>query len=146
LLKAVLPLLLLVPLPAFAQEQITLEAASDQGTFSVKIEWTPAEIGAENTFEIHFIEPETGKEIEEVVYDFAIEQAGTTLLTREGQTSNTQRVAFSESGPYTILVSDIDGLSENASFPVQVTPEFPVAWVLPGAFAALFVLRKKLSR
>ena len=139
-------MLLLVPLPAFAQEQITLEAASDQGTFTVKIEWTPADIGAENTFEIHFIEPETGKEIEDVVYDFAIDQAGTTLLTREGQTSNTQRVAFSESGPYTILVSDIDDLGENASFPVQVTPEFQITWVLPGAFAALFALRKKLSR
>lgn len=147
MLKAILTvLLLLVPLQAFAQEQIMLEAPSDQSTFLVEIGWTPADIGAENTFEIRFIEPETGKKVEDVVYDFAIAQAGNTVLERTDQTSNTQQVAFSVAGPYTIIVDNIDGLGEGASFPVQVTPEFQVAWVLPGALAAIFALRKKLSR
>lgn len=131
---------------AFAQEQIMLETASDQDTFSVEIEWMPADIGDENTFEIRFIEPETGKEIEDVVYDFEIEQDGSSLLTREGQTSATQSVAFDEAGPYTIIVDNIDGLGEGASFSVEVTPEFQVLWALPGAFVALFALRKRLFR
>lgn len=147
MLKPVVPvLLLLVPLHAFAQEQILLEAASDQDTFTVEIEWTPADIGDDNTFEIRFIEPETGKEVEDVVYDFGIEQDGSSLFTREGQTSTTQRVAFDEEGSYTIVVSNIDGLGESASFTVEVTPEFQVLWALPGAFAALFALRKRLFR
>ncbi len=146
MLKAILPvLLILVPLPAFAQEQIMLEAPSDQDTFSVQIEWTPADIGAPNTFEIRFIEPETGKEVEDVVYDFRIEQRGAMVLARTAQTSNVQTVAFESEGPYTIVVDDIDGLGEGASFPVEVTPEFSPIWVLPGAFLALFALRRKLG-
>lgn len=139
-------ILLLIPLQAFAQESILLDATSDQDTFTIEITWIPADIGDENTFDIRFIEPETGKEIEDVVYDFGIEQGGSTLLTREGQTSTMQRVAFSQEGSYTIVVNNIDGLGEGASFPVQVTPEFQVAWALPGAFAALFALRKRLFR
>src|SRR5574341_1151513 len=95
LLKAILPaFFILVPLPAFAQEQIMLEATSDQGTFTVEIAWTPADIGSENAFEIRFVEPETGKEVEDVVYDFGIEQGGTPLFTRAAQDSNVQRVVF----------------------------------------------------
>lgn len=123
-----------------------LDAVSDQDTFLVKIEWTPADIGAENTFEIHFIEPETGKEVEDIIYDFAIVQAGETILERADQTSNIQHVAFGVAGPYSIIISNIDKLGEGASFSVQVTPEFQAAWVLPGAFLALFALRKRLSR
>ncbi|HEX6067606.1 MAG TPA: hypothetical protein VFZ05_02290, partial [Nitrososphaera sp.] len=84
MLKPVLPaILLLVPLQAFAQELIMLEAASDQDTFIVEMGWTSADIGDENTFEIRFIDPETSKEVEDVVYDFGIEQDGSPLLMRE---------------------------------------------------------------
>lgn len=146
MLKAILPvLLILVPLQAFAQEQIMLQAASDQDTFSVEIEWAPADIGAENTFAIRFIEPETGKEVEDVIYDFRIEQEGVTVLERAAQSTNLQTATFGEPGPYTIIVEDIDGLGEDASFPVQVTPEFSPAWVLPGALVVLFALRKKFG-
>lgn len=123
-----------------------LETASDQDTFTVEIGWTPADIGDENTFEIRFIEPETGKEVEDVIYDFGIEQDGSLLLMREDQTSATQRVVFDEAGPYTIVVRNIEGLGEDASFSVQVTPEFQAIWALPGAFAGLFALRKRLFK
>lgn len=138
-------LLLLVPLPAFAQEQIMLEEASDQGTFTVQIDWTTADIGVENALEIHFIEPETGKEVEDMIYEFSIMQDDTMLFIRPDQTSNVQEVTFSEPGSYTILVNNIDGLGENAIFPVQVIPEFPLVWALPGAFVVLFVLRNRLA-
>ena len=122
-----------------------LVAASDQDTFTIEMDWTTADIGAENTFEIHFIEPETGKEVEDVIYEFGVMQDDMLLFMRTDQTSNVQRVTFSEEGPYTILVNNIDGLDENTSFSVQVTPEFPIAWALPAAFVALFALRKKLA-
>lgn len=108
--------------------------------------WTSADIGRENTFEIHFIEPETLKEVEDIVYDFAIEQDGEDVIRNEDQDSHMQSATFDKPGPYTIVVENIDGLGENASFAVEVTPEFPLAWALPGAFAALLVLRQRLSR
>lgn len=128
----------------FAQEEILLEAASDQNTFLVQVVWTPADIGSENTFEIHFIEPETLKEVEDIVYDFAIEQDGEPVFTNEDQDSNLQTVTFEEPGSCTIIVSNIEGLGENASFTVEVTPEFSMLWALPGAFVALFALHRKL--
>jgi hypothetical protein len=133
-------------LHVFAQEEILLEAASDQNTFLVQVVWIPADIGGENTFEIHFIEPETLKEVEDIVYDFAIEQDDEPIFTNEDQDSNLQSVTFDKPGPYTIVVSNIDGLGENASFTVEVTPEFSMLWALPSAFVALFALRKKLAR
>jgi hypothetical protein len=147
LLRLFLPaLFILAPLQVFAQEEIPLEAASDQNTFLVQVVWTPADIGSEHTFKIHFIEPETLKEVEDIVYDFAIEQNGEQVIRNEDQDSNVQSVTFDKPGPYTIVVENIDGLGENASFAVEVTPEFPLLWALPGAFATLLALRKRLSR
>lgn len=113
-----------------------LESASDQNTFLVQVVWTPADIGSENNFEIHFIEPETLKEVEDVVYDFTIEQDGEPVFTNEDQDSNLQTVTFDKPGPYTIVVSNIEGLGENASFTVEVTPEFPFG-ILVGLVAVM---------
>lgn len=147
MLRLFLPaLFILAPLQVFAQEEILLEAASDQNTFLVQVVWTPADIGSENSFEIHFIEPETLKEVEDIVYDFAIEEDGEPVFTSEEQDSNLQTVTFDKPGPYTIVVSNIEGLGENASFPLEVTPEFSMLWALPGAFTALLALRNKLAR
>src|SRR5215211_5281311 len=55
-----------------AQEEIRLEAVTDQATFKVEILWMPSDIGNVNNFEIHFIDPDTGSEIEDVKYDFSI--------------------------------------------------------------------------
>ena len=137
--------LMLAPLPAFAQEQIMLETASEQSTFTVELKWTSADIGSENTFEIRFIEPETEKEVEDVIYDFGIAQGDSILFMRTAQDSNVQTATFDEVGSYTILVDNIDGLGEGASFSVHVTPEFPLALAMPAAFIALFALRKKFA-
>lgn len=147
MLRLFLPtLFILAPLQVFAQEEMLLEAASDQNTFLVRVVWTPADIGSENTFEIHFIEPETLKEVEDIVYNFAIEQDGEQVIRNEDQDSNIQSVTFERAGPYTIVVENIDRLGENASFAVEVTPEFPFILTLPGAFIALFALQKKFAR
>ena len=117
---------------AVAQEQITLEAASDQDTFTVEITWTPDDIGSANAFDIRFIEPETGEEIEDVVYDFSIHRGGDREILRRDQTATRQEFTFDEPGSYEIRIDDIEGLGEGAELPVRVTPEFPT-----GALAAI---------
>lgn len=114
---------------AFAQEQIVLEAPSDQGTFTVEITWTPDDIDVVNTFDIRFIEPETGEEIEDVMYDFSIYQEGRREVMRRDQTSTQQEFAFNEAGAYEVRIEDIEGLGERMAIPIQVTPEFPVGTI-----------------
>ncbi|AFU57236.1 MAG: hypothetical protein QXX64_05560 [Nitrososphaera sp.] len=110
---------------AAAKEQIVLEAASDQGTFTVEIMWTPDDIGSANAFDIRFIEPETGEEIEDMTYDISIYKGGDREVLRSDQTATRQEFTFDEPGSYTIMIDDIDGLGEWVEIPIQVTPEFP---------------------
>jgi hypothetical protein len=133
---------------AAAQQQISLEALSDQGTFIVEIIWTPDDIGRDNTFEIRFIEPETSTEIEEMEYDIMVyEESGSQQLRRVDQTTSEQRLSFEEPGSYTLRIDDIEGLGESASFPIQVTPEFPVGvlGVLAGLIGAIAILARRNS-
>ena len=129
---------------AYAQEQIVLETSSDQGTFTVEITWTPDDIGAPNTFDILFIEPETGEVIEGVIYDFSIYQEGRREAMWRDQTATQQEFAFDKAGAYEVRVEDIEGLGERVAIPIQVTPEFPVgaiALVAATLGAAVFAAR-----
>ena len=117
---------------AFAQstenedKTVTLESKSDQETFLVKMEWTQAlDIGRNNTFKTIFIEPETGKELEEITYDFiVISSKGQEIVHKHSSTSTSaQSMAFSAVGSYIIKIGNIDGLGEDAEFEVSVTPE-----------------------
>lgn len=112
--------------PAYAQQNTMLEAASDQGSFVVQINWAPAEAGEENTFDIAFIEPETGSELEDIKYEFSLLQGDTRVAHKVDQTAAQQKFTFSEPGQYTIRIGDIDGLDEGVEMPIQVTPEFPL--------------------
>ncbi|HEY7735068.1 MAG TPA: hypothetical protein VIB07_09775 [Nitrososphaera sp.] len=133
---------------AAAQQQISLEALSDQGTFIVEMTWTPDDIGHDNTFSIRFIEPETSAELEDMEYDIMVyEESGSQELRRVDQTASEQRFSFEEPGSYTIRIDDIDGLGEGASFPIQVTPEFPagVLGVVAGLMGAIAILARRNS-
>lgn len=139
--------LLFLPLffaPAFAQEPVMLEAASDQGTFVVKIEWTPAAIGSGNMFALTFVEPETGKVVEDVIYDFAVLSDDGVIVDRRSQTLAVQDASFPQEGPYTIRVADIEGLGEDAEFAVRVTPEFSPALVAAAGVALATIFGAKL--
>ena len=112
---------------AYAQEQTKFETTSDQGTFRIEINWIPAGLGTENTFEITFIEPETGIKLEDIKYAFAVKdsQSGQQIIRKVDQVSTDQQVRFDRVGPYTLMIQDIEGLGENAELQVEVTPEFP---------------------
>ncbi len=142
----VLPMLFI---PAMAQtgEQIYLETTSDQSTFKLEIYWTPADIESENTFVIKFIDPDTGKEIEDVKYDILLYREGNERpeLRRVDQISTVQKLRFSEPGSYMVKIQNIEGLGENAILPIQVTPEFPAGplAVMGAAISAFVVARLK---
>jgi hypothetical protein len=127
----ILPLALLANPPALlqpvaAQEQIRLEAISDQSTFRVEITWTPANIGNPNRFDIRFIDPDTSGEIEDIKYDISIysDDDGKPEMRSLDQMSTFQEFSFEEQGSYEIRIDDIDDLDEGVRIPIQVTPEF----------------------
>jgi hypothetical protein len=113
--------------PAYAQQSVTLEVTSDQGSFLVQVNWMPAEAGEENAFDITFIEPETGTELEDIKYEFSLIHNDTQAQEahKVDQTAAQQKFTFDEPGWYTIRIGNIDGLDESAEIPIQVTPEFP---------------------
>ena len=125
----ILAFALLASLPACtqasAQEQTTLQATSDQGTFTVEIKWTQDDIGSANSFDMRFIEPETGEEIEDVTYDFSIYNGDNREVLRRDQTVTQQEFTFDKAGSYEIKIDNIEGLGEKVLIPIQVTPEFP---------------------
>lgn len=110
--------------PIYAQEQIRLEAVTDQGTFKVEIMWISNDIGSANMFEIHFVDPDTGSEIEDIKYDISVYRDGKPEIQRLDQTSIFQEFFFEEVGSYEMRIDDIEGLGERAIVPIQVTPEF----------------------
>ncbi|MGI0049014.1 MAG: DUF6941 family protein [Nitrososphaera sp.] len=132
---------------ASAQEQIVLEAASDQSTFMVEITWTPDDIGNANAFDIRFIEPETGEEIEDIKYDFSIYSGDNREELRRDQTATRQEFTFDEQGSYEIRIDDIEGLGERVTIPIQVTPEFPLGALalIASAFGAAVLIARHNS-
>ena len=127
-------------IPALALEQTQIEAPSEEGTFMVEIDWMPNDLGREHTFAITFIEPETQTALEDIQYNFVVLKGEEDqLLRRVDQVSPEQKVRFDETGPHTIVIEDIEGLGEDASFTIEVTPEFPVGALIPVA-AVMFLL------
>jgi hypothetical protein len=106
------------------EHHIILETVTDQGTFKVKVIWTPNTIGGENMFEIHFIDPDTGSEIEFIKYDISVYRDDKVEVQRLDQVSMFQEFFFEDEGSYLIRIEDIDDLGERATIPIQVTPEF----------------------
>lgn len=123
---AILIAALFFVVPAYAQQSTTLEATSDEGSFLVQVAWEPAEVGQENTFDISFVEPETGTMLEDITYDFSVLQGDSVKAHKVDQAASRQRLAFDEPGQYTIRIDNIDGLDEGVEIPIQVTPEFPL--------------------
>ena len=115
---------LLVSSPVAAQEQVQLEAVTEEGTFKVEIFWTPNDIGRPNLFEIHFIDPTTGIEIEEIKYDISINKDDTSEIERLNQISALQEFSFREQGSYQLRIDDIEDLGEGVTIPIQMTTEF----------------------
>jgi hypothetical protein len=123
--------------PITAQEQISLGALSDGGTFKVEILWIPNDIGNVNKFEIHFFDPDTGSEIEDIKYDISIYKDDRPQLQKLDQVSISQEFFFEDPGSYEISIDNIEDLGERVTIPIQVTPEFRPQILVLSAAAAL---------
>ncbi len=142
-----------------AYAQATLEAQSDQGTFTIQLEWTNAATAANNAtagssrppevglgtseFSVSFRDAETGKEIEDVSYSLLVD--GDTQASSLSSSGSPHSVTFDAMGSHTITVADIDGLGESAVFSINVTPEFPsvpAAAIAAAAFAGMAACRR----
>jgi len=108
----------------YAQEQVRLEAFTDQSTFRIQIIWTSNTIGSANAFEVHFEDPDTGEEIKDVKYDISIYREDKLEVQRLDQVSMFQEFSFEDIGSYEIRIDDVEDLGEHAAIPIQVTPEF----------------------
>lgn len=137
-LAVALAALLLVP---SATAQSMMESPSDQGTFLVRISFTQDKL-QDNAIAITFVDSETGKEVEDITYNFAVSSENGSLVSKTAQTATMQHVSFGSEGSYKIAISNIDGLGEGATFDVRVTPEFPALAVAAVAFSALAVARR----
>ena len=132
--------------PIYAQEQIRLETVTDQGTFRIEIMWIPNDIGSANMFEIDFVDPDTGSEIEDIKYDISIYRDDMPQIQRLDQTSIFQEFFFARMGSYEIRIEDIEDLGEGAVVPIQVTPEFNLkVFILAAATVGIAVLAARAS-
>ncbi|HEX2472515.1 MAG TPA: hypothetical protein VHJ59_07165 [Nitrososphaera sp.] len=150
IISLILSLALLSSILAFqsisAQEQIRLEAVSDQGTFKVEIMWISNNIGSPSMFEIHFVDPDTGSEIEDIKYDISIYRDDKPEIQRLDQTSIFQEFFFEEVGSYEMRIDDIEDLGERAIVPIQVTPEFQLeSFVLSAAALGIVMLAARAN-
>jgi hypothetical protein len=140
---------ILVFQPVYAQEeQIRLEAVSNQGTLKIEITWTSNDIGSPNKFEIHFVDPDTGSEIEDIKYDISIYRDHRPLpeIQRLDQTSIFQEFFFEQVGSYEIRIDDIEDLGEWAIIPIQVTPEFQLkVFILVASVLGIAILVARAS-
>ena len=137
------------PIHAQEEQQIRLEAVSNQGTFKVEIMWIPNDISSANMFEIHFVDPDTGIEIEDIKYDISIYRAyrPEPEIQRLDQTSIFQQIFFEQVGSYEIRIDDIEDLGEWAIIPIQVTPEFQlkVLFILAASALGIAILVARAS-
>jgi hypothetical protein len=97
-------------------------------------------------FEIHFIDPDTGSEIEYIKYDISVYRDDKVVeVQRLDQVSMFQEFFFEDIGSYEIIIDDIEDLGEGATVPIQVTPEFNLKVFILSAAAigiiAVFVTR-----
>jgi hypothetical protein len=133
--------------PAHAQDQTRLEVTSEQNSFLIEVMWTANDLEDDHIFGLTFIEPITGSELEDIQYDFLIMDGdGVQILRRVDQVSTEQRVGFDDVGAYTIVMADIEGLGEDASFAIEVTPEFPVGALIPAVIGTVIVIATVRSK
>jgi hypothetical protein len=102
------------------------KTALNQSSFKAQIEWTPNAIGSENIFNIRFLNPISGEEIQDVKYDIMLFNEGNHLSEthRSEQQASRQKYIFPEQGFYTLKIDNIGNTTASIDLPIQVIPEF----------------------
>jgi hypothetical protein len=151
LIALLLVLVFSVATVAYAQEGGMVDTTS-KGTLDIRVEPTWRDNG-NVSFKVSFLNPGTNTLHEHQDYDFRIFKDGTEVFSAARQIPGqnvihnvpgtiTVPYTFQENGDYTIQIylagtgiTPIIPTDEEATFPIQVTPEFPAGAL--GAIAAL---------
>lgn len=117
----------------------------NQSSFKAQISWIPNTIGSENTFGIRFLNPSSGEELHNVVYDVMLFNEGNHLSEshRSNQQAASQKYVFAEPGFYTLKIDNIGNTSSSIDLPMHVVPEFSSeasAMILVGGLLAILLL------
>lgn len=117
----------------------------NQSSFKAQISWIPNAIGSENTFGIRFLNPSSGEELHNVVYDVMLFNEGNHLSEshRSNQQAASQKYVFAEPGFYTLKIDNIGNTSSSIDLPMHVVPEFSSeasAMILVGGLLAILLL------
>jgi hypothetical protein len=142
--------ILTIPSMAFGQTS-GMRGSTDRKNIDVLIEPSPAPVEnkEQTTFKVAFLHPGTDSIVQHIDYDFVIMKDGKEIFKASAQAGQQQPIhstegtvtipyKFEDQGDYLIKVT-ISGIRflpiepETATFPLKVTPEFPV-----GAAAAVF--------
>jgi hypothetical protein len=128
---------------------MALEGTSTSGKFKVFINWTSNDIGQDNSFDLSFLDAESGNELSNVSYSIMLLKGQEELdeSKRDDQTAAQQNYTFDEEGSYTLRIQDINGAGteDRIDVPMQVTPEFPslVMLTLAVLFGTILVASRK---
>jgi hypothetical protein len=150
--------------PTSAEQAPTppLSKTTPRGTYSIEIDWDPAEIQPGSTVAFGLAMTESnGFPLQRVNYDFTVKNAsGNVVQELANQNAEfgtaTHEVKFDSAGPMTVTVklNSISGqpagagtFTESADFNIVVVPEFPIsAAIVAGAVIGLLVLVMRARR
>jgi hypothetical protein len=105
-------------------ESYVLQGISDDGVFKVMVDWKQANINKENTFDLTFIDSNSGVRIENIIYDIMLfkDDQHITESHRLDQTAKQQKFVFPDQGSYTLRFEKINNTGAGIDIPFQVLP------------------------
>jgi hypothetical protein len=101
-----------------------LQGISDDGVFKVMVDWKQANINKENTFDLTFIDSNSGVHIENISYDIMLFKDDQHIAEshRPAQTAGQQKFVFPDQGSYTLRIEKINNTGAGIDIPFKVLP------------------------
>jgi hypothetical protein len=106
-----------------------LQGISNDGAFTVMVDWKSNNINKENTFNLTFINSNSSEQIKDIPYDIMLfkDDQHITESHRSAQTAEQQKYVFADQGSYTLRIENINNTGASIDLPMQVIPEFPLS-------------------
>jgi hypothetical protein len=106
-----------------------------QGNYFVDLTWIPENLRPGEAEFIFTIYDRNLQPVPNAEYDFALIQGNAPIYQKTGIAKaggSFEDVTFFEEnkGPVTLVIQDINASGESIEFPIAVTPEFPLGWIL----------------
>jgi hypothetical protein len=101
-----------------------LQGISNDGAFTVMVDWKSNNINKENTFNLTFINTNSSEQIEDISYDIMLfkDDQHITESHRSAQTAKQQTYVFADQGSYTLRIENINNTGASIDLPMQVIP------------------------